>query len=172
MCTSWIFLFAICGVLHGAVHITSDIGCDQSTEGFGAKGQIVSFQFAIDQKQDVQLVDTNNSFVPILKVKDSNNRYIDGAFTTDCDRKECEGTVFTMKRVAREVYIVEMIVDDDGDFKVDMVCSIDDQKRVDVSQGTVLYHVIILSSYRSFLNIRTGTVHWTFIPFCKFTGGI
>ena len=138
MCTSWIFLFAICGVLHGAVHITSDIGCGQSTEGFGAKGQIVSFQFAIDQQQDVQLVDTNNSFVPILKVKDSQNRYIDGAFTTDCDQKECEGTVFTMKAVPRGVYTVEMIAKDNGDFKVDMMCTINDHDRVDVFRGIVL----------------------------------
>ena len=137
MWTIWIFLFAICGALHGAVHITSDIGCGQSTEGFGAKGQIVSLQFSIDQQQDVKLVDTNNSFVPNLKVKDSRNQYIDGGLTTECDRKDCEGTMFTMKGMPRGVYTVEMIVDEDGDFRLDMMCSIDDQEGMDVFEGTV-----------------------------------
>ena len=46
--------------------------------------------------------------------------------------------IFTMKTVPRGVYTVEMIVDKDGDFKVDMVCTIHDHDEVDVSEGTVL----------------------------------
>ena len=138
MWSLWIYLFATCGVLHGAVHITSDIGCGQKFEGIASKGQIVSFQFTIDQQQDFQLVDTNNSFVPILKVKDTENRYIDSGFTTKCDQKECEGTIFTMKAVPRGVYTVEMIVDEDGNFQLDMICSIDRNDGMDVAEGTVL----------------------------------
>ena len=43
-----------------------------------------------------------------------------------------------MKAVPRGVYTVEMIVDEDGDFKVDMMCSIDGHDEVDLSEGTVL----------------------------------
>ena len=130
----------ICGALHGAVHSAPDIGCGQSTIGSASKGQIISFQFTIDQPRDVQLVDTNNSFVPILKVKDSENRYIDNVFTKDCDQRDCEGTVFTMKAVPRGVYTVEMIVDEYGDFKVDMLCPIDHHNGgVGVPEGNILY---------------------------------
>ena len=136
MWTIWILLSVICGALHGAVHTASHIECGQSTVGIVFKGQIVSFEFTMEQQEDVQFVDTNNSFVPILKIKDSDNRYIDGGFTTNFEQKDCEGTVFTVTALPRGVYTVQMIAEDDGDFKVDMMCSIDDRGGMALFQGT------------------------------------
>ena len=56
-------------------------------------------------------------------------------------------TVNLLWKMPRGVYIVEIIVVEDGDFKVDMMCTINDHDRVDVFRGIVLWMQIWQSIY-------------------------
>ena len=131
----WLFLFAIFGTLHGAI---PDIECGQNTVAIAPKGEIVYFRLINDQYQDVSL-ESNSSLISeyVLKIKDSEGQYIESAMPTQCDQKECNGTVFTMKALPRGVYTVEMPVDEDGgDFEVNMKCRIDGHHGFNEFEGT------------------------------------
>ena len=97
------------------------------------------FRLINDQHQDVSLK-ANTSSVSgfVLRIKDSEGRYIQSAMTTQCDEEECNGNVFTMKALPRGVYTVEMTVDEDGgDFKMDIICSIDEHNGLGEFEGIV-----------------------------------
>jgi len=117
----WLTISTIMVILHGA---TMDIECGQSTVGAVKEGERISFEFVIDQKQDVVLRDTNNSFIPFLTLKDAAGRYLESVSAIDCDEDDCDEKVFSMKPLFPGTYSVEMVPDGKGGmFKVDMLCS-------------------------------------------------
>ena len=101
-----------------------DAGCGQSFSGFVTNGKSVSFQLSDSHEQGISLIDTNNTFVPVVMVKDSEGRYIDNVLAADCTEKKCQGKIFTMKELPREAHILELIPDGNGGaFQVDVLCT-------------------------------------------------
>ena len=108
-------------VSYGAI---LDIECGQSIVDIASAKQLISLRFANDYERDISLIDSNSTFIPVLKIKDSEGLYIDSISATNCVKKECDGKMYTMKAMPRGVYTVEMIPNDEGgEFKVDMMCS-------------------------------------------------
>ena len=101
-----------------------DIECGRSTVGSVKKDDTVSFQFAVDEQQDVVLMDWNNTFIPRASFKDFAGRNLYSVSATDCGEDDCVGTVFSVKAVTAGRYTMEMVPDGKGGmFKVDMMCS-------------------------------------------------
>ena len=141
----WIYLSAIFGILEGAI---PDIGCGQHAVGIAPKGEIVYFRLINNQHQHVSLK-LNTSLVSgsVLKIRDSEGRYIESAISTHCDGDDCNGNVFTMKALPRGVYTAEMIVDEKSeDYEVDMMCSPNGIDPLDVFQG-IVYFIYIPSAF-------------------------
>ena len=124
MRTVYFYIFTLFVATKCAAISAVDIDCGQSYSGIATNGQSVSFQFANAHEEDISLIDTNNTFVPVVMVKNSEGRYIDSVFATDCNIKECDGKMFTIKALSREAHILEMIPDGNGGaFQVDVLCT-------------------------------------------------
>jgi len=105
-------------------HATIDIDCGQSSADIVAEKEVVSFKFNNVEDQDVYLFDSNQSFVPVLIIKDSVGQYVASGSVTNCDDKDCDGNVFMMNAMPRGEYILELVPDGNGGmFKVEMTCS-------------------------------------------------
>ena len=102
------------------------IDCGQSVNGIVAGDETIYFQFINDKNRDVTFVDTKNSFVSTVTIKDSEGRYIDSGYTTNCNGRDCDGNANMLKALLSGLYTVEMTASKDGgEFKVDMMCSTD-----------------------------------------------
>ena len=102
------------------------IYCGQTTTGNTNGNQTIYFQFTNDEEQNVIIVDRHNSFMPSVTIKDSEGRYIDSGLTTDCNGEDCDGTALMVKALSPGMYTVQMTASGDGgEFKVDMMCSIE-----------------------------------------------
>ena len=134
MVIPWLSIFALFLCVHGA---TVDMDCGQTTKGTVPDAHILSFQFTNTQKQDIRIVDTNNTFVPVLKIKDSAGRYLESTNVTECGEQQCHGKVFTMKALLRGAYTVEMTASKNGgEFNVQMMCSNEPSTEMDEIEGT------------------------------------
>ena len=106
---------------------TMDVFCEDISSGFIIGNETISFRFNVDHQQDVSFVDTDNTFFPILKLKDSVGRYVANEIATDCNEWECDGMSFTIKSLSRGMYTVQLLPVPNGgnatNFKVNMICS-------------------------------------------------
>lgn len=103
-----------------------DIDCGQTVNGIAgdAKASVDSFRFTNDQEQDIVFSVTNNTFFPILKIKNSEGRIVERVDAMDCDEDECDGVTFKIEAVFPGEYTVEIMPNGNGgEFKVDMMCS-------------------------------------------------
>ena len=112
--TMWFLCLYLSAIFGSSYSVIPDIECGQSTVSIARKGEIVYFRLINNQYQDVSLK-TNSSFMSgyVLKIKDSEGRHIQSTISSQCDQKECNGTVFTMQALPRGVYTVELPVEED-----------------------------------------------------------
>ena len=123
-----------------------DIQCGQSMDGI-AGDDMHLFQFTNLKEQNMMFAITNDSFTPILNIKDSAGHYVERVDVTDCDVDICDGVIFTAKALSPGFYTVEMVSDGTGgDFHIDMICS---------GEGTVSVHY---DSYCIFSTMSTNTL--------------
>ena len=103
----------------------------------------IVFQFINDRERNVMFATSNRTFMPILKVKDSADEYIEKVLGTDCGRDDCDDMIFTINGLPSGRYIVEMIpIENDGEFKVEMMCStqsLEDREGISQSQITPIF---------------------------------
>ena len=129
----------------GVVHTASTIECGQSVDGV-AGDELTVFQFTNDQQRNVMFATSNRTFMPILKIKDTGDEYMEKVLGTDCGRADCDEMMFTINGLPSGHYIVEMIpIENAGEFKVEMMCSSDLGK----AKGTLLTMLSIY--FRTFL---------------------
>jgi len=130
MCTPsflWLIVSTIFVELHGA---TMDIECGQSVVDMVESDETVSFQFVIDEEQHVLLIDTNNTFVSTVTIRD------DAGNGQDVSAEESWSDPHPL---SAGTYSVEMTADGkDGMFKMEMVCFTEDLSEFDVAR--ILQH--------------------------------
>ena len=104
---------------------TIDIQCGESIKDIASAEEPISLRFKIkDYEQDISLIDSIVTFIPVLKIKDSKGSYAKKVTATDCVKHECDGQIYAMTAVPLGSYTVDMIPNDKGGtFKVAMVCS-------------------------------------------------
>ena len=71
-----------------------DMFCDDTSSGFLIGNETISFRFNVDEQQDIHFVDTDYTFIPILKLKNSVGRYVANEIAADCNEWECDGMSF------------------------------------------------------------------------------
>ena len=107
----------------GVVDTVSTIECGQSVDGM-AGDELTVFQFTNGQERNVMFAISNRTFMPILKIKDSADEYVESVTATGCDEADCDDMVFMINGLSSGHYIVEMIpIENDGKFQVEMMCS-------------------------------------------------
>ena len=118
------------------------IECGQSVDGV-AGDEMVVFQFTNDQQRNVMFATSNRTFMPILKIKDSANEYVESILGTDCGQADCDDMIFTINGLPSGHYMVEMIPNENGgEFKVEMMCStqsLGDREGISLSRITPVF---------------------------------
>lgn len=113
----------------------ADIQCGESVDGVSGD-EMVSFRFTNDQEQDIRFSVSNNTSIPILKIMDSEGRYVERVYAMECDEDECDGVVFTIKELSPGEYTVEIMANGKGgEFEVDVTCSVESMG----AKGTVVF---------------------------------
>jgi len=123
MCTHsflWLIVSTIFVDLHGA---TMDIECGQSMVDIVDADETVSFQFVIDEEQNVIFIDTNNTFLSTVVISD------DAGNSENVSAKE---SWFDPHPLSAGTHSVEMTPDGEGGmFKIEMICFIEDLSEFD-----------------------------------------
>ena len=120
-----------------------DVFCDGTSSGFIIGNETISFRFNMDQQQDIHFVDTDYTFIPILKLKNSVDRYVANEIAADCNEWECDGMSFTIKSLSRGMYTVQLLPVPNGgnatNFRVNMICSNGSSSGI---AGTVRFSIL------------------------------
>ena len=107
----WIFVVALAFLLSltTAQKDTTATQCGSHITGNTDHQPIVSFDFNNDQLQNVIISDINNTFAPVLVIKDSSGRYIEIEQSNRCQEVHCKDTHFAINALPNGKYTFNLI---------------------------------------------------------------